>query len=286
MKFRFVFILILLILLTIGIFVGLPYIIQLIKSGPISFSLPFPLPFSLPVGKWALPKVTTNPVSNYFFSPPINNQALPSQIKISNIYYSSNQQQVSLTSSYSNGGAIDITGWKIKSVIKGSEIIIGKGVNLPQINVTLSDIWLKNGEPVDIIVGKSPLVANFHINSCFGWLSGLYNLDYSVSYCSDGFGFNDLIGLDSACKDLILGTGACRAPSENVLNLNKNSYQCRQWVEKNMNYNACVSRHINDNGFYKGWKIYTGNNNLIFDQRHDKIELHDQNGVLIDSYEY
>lgn len=292
MKFRFVFILILFLLLTISIFVGLPYIVQLVRSGSFSFSLPFPLPFSLPIGRealpignWVLPKITTNPISNYFFSPPVGNQALPSQIKIGNVYYSSGQQQISLMPPY-YGDPVNITGWKIKSVRKGSEIIIGQGVNLPQVNATLFDIWLKNGDSVDIMVGKSPLAANFHINSCFGWLSGLYNLDYSVNYCSDGFNFNDLTGLDSACQDLILGAGACRAPSADVLNLNKNSYQCRQWVEKNMNYDACVSRRINDSSFYRGWKAYTGNSNLIFDQRHDRIELRDQNGVLIDQYEY
>lgn len=288
MKFRFVFILILLLLLIISIFVGLPYIVQLVRSGSISFSLPFPLPFSLPIGNWSFPKITTNPVSNYFFSPPVGNQELLSQmqIKIGNVYYSSGQQKISLASSYSNSGAINITGWKVKSIKRGSEIIIGKAINLPQLDAVFSDIWLKNGEPVNILVGKSPLTTNFHINSCFGWLSSMYNLDYSVNYCSDGFSFNDLSGLDSACQDLILGSSSCRAPSANVLNLNKNSYQCRIWVEKNMNYNACVARHINNAGFYKGWKIYTGNNNLIFDQRHDKIELRDQNGFLVDSYEY
>ena len=288
MKFRFVFILILLILLTISVFVGLPYIIRLIKSGAISFSLPFTLPFSLPT--LPLPKVTTGPVSNYFFTLPAPiqsgqqvNQAQTARVKIGSVYHSSNQQQISLTSSY--GAVVNITGWKIKSANRG-ETIIGKGINLPQLDVVLSDIWLKGGNSVDIIVGRSPLVANFQINGCFGWLNALYNLDYSASYCSDGFNFNDLKGLDSICQDLILSSGSCRTPSDNVLNKNYYSYQCRQWAEKNMNYSACVTRRVGDSNFYKGWKIYTGNSNLIFDPRHDKIELRDQNGVFIDSYEY
>ena len=53
-----------------------------------------------------------------------------------------------------------------------------------------------------------------------------------------------------------------------------------------MTYNACVAGHKNDGDFYKGWKIYTGNNNQIFDPLHDIIELRDQNGLLIDNYEY
>ncbi|MFH0923809.1 MAG: hypothetical protein V1825_03675, partial [Candidatus Falkowbacteria bacterium] len=58
------------------------------------------------------------------------------------------------------------------------------------------------------------------------------------------------------------------------------------WIEKNLNYSACIQKHLGESNFYKGWRVYTGNGNLLFDQLHDKIELHDQAGLLVDSYEY
>ena len=274
MKSSFVFGFILLILLIIGVLVGLPYAIGELKSG--SFSFPF------------FPKILTKPSSNYFYNQapsatttPISQQAVK-KVNISSVSRYG-QAEISLRASYFDSGKINITGWKIKSIQRG-ETIIGKGINLPQFDAAPSNIWLSSGERADIILGLSPLAVNFRVNNCFGWLNNLYNLGYSLNYCPGGFRLGDLAGLDSACQDLILRAGSCRMPSEN--DLNKSSYKCREWAGKNMTYNACVAGHKNDSDFYKGWKIYTGNNNQIFDPLHDSIELHDQNGLLIDSYEY
>ncbi|MBI2446616.1 MAG: hypothetical protein HYV51_02220 [Parcubacteria group bacterium] len=274
MKSSFVFGFILIILLIIGVLVGLPYAIKELKSG--SFSLPF------------FPKILTKPASNYFYHQPPSATTTPiPQQAVKKISISSvsryGQGEISLRALYFDSGKINITGWKIKSIQRG-ETIIGKGINLPQFDAAPSDIWLSSGERADIIVGLSPLAVNFRVNNCFGWLNNLYNLGYSLNYCPGGFRLGDLTGLDSACQDLILRAGSCRTPSEN--DLNKASYKCRQWAEKNMTYNACVAGHKNDSDFYKGWKIYTGNGNKIFDSLHDVIELRDQNGLLIDSYEY
>lgn len=281
MRFSFVFGFILLILLIVGILVGLPYLIQIIDSG--QFSLPFSFPFSFP-------KITTKPASNYFFDRPRIGTTTPTsqqsvkQVSIGGISRYS-QSAISLRASYfsSQSEKINITGWKIKSIQRG-ETIIGRGINLPQFDIAPSDIWLSSGDSADIILGLSPLAINFRANNCFGWLNNLYNLGYSLNYCPSGFKLGDLSGLDSACQDLILRAGYCQTPNEN--DLNKSSYKCREWAEKNMTYNACVISHRNDGNFYKGWKIYTGNNNPIFDSLHDIIELRDQNGILIDKYEY
>ena len=274
MKSSFVFGFILLILLIIGVLVGLPYAIGELKSG--SFSFPF------------FPKILTKPSSNYFYNQapsatttPISQQAVK-KVNISSVSRYG-QAEISLRASYFDSGKINITGWKIKSIQRG-ETIIGKGINLPQFDAAPSNIWLSSGERADIIIGLSPLAVNFRVNNCFGWLNNLYNLGYSLDYCPGGFRLGDLAGLDSACQDLILRAGSCRTPSEN--DLNASSYKCREWAGKNMTYNACVAGHKNDSNFYKGWKIYTGNNNKIFDSLHDVIELRDQNGILIDSYEY
>ncbi len=129
------------------------------------------------------------------------------------------------------------------------------------------------------------MLSNFQINDCFGWLNSVYNIDSSLNYCPL-IQIGDLtgLGLDSACQNLILNSGSCRAPSDTVLN--SYSRECRIWVEQNLNYNACVEKNMNKSDFYKGWQIYTGNNNLFYDQLHDRIELRDQAGLLVDSYEY
>ena len=277
MKFQFFFGFILLILFFIGMFVGLPYLLEKIKSTPLSF--------------FSISKNSTTSTPGFFYSRInnwTNNSTSRSVINTGESLYKgkvriggvSSGKQINLSASYFEG-AIKITGWRIKSAQRG-ETLIGQGINLLQFDAATSDIWVISGESVEIIAGISPVANNFRVNSCFGGLSSLYNLGYVFS--CPGIKPGDLTGLASSCQDLILRSTSCRAPSDDILN--KQSSQCRIWFEKNVNYNACVNKHQNDRDFYKGWKIYTGNNNQIFDPLHDKVELRDQAGLLIDSYGY
>lgn len=290
MRFRFIFGFILLILFFIAIFVGLPYLFQIIQSNQIfNFLHLFNLPFNLP-------RFISTSTPGYFYSKsqPFISQ---SQFQIWPVIKSGEslyKNKVSIGSAYGYGkgqinlrasyfeGAVNITGWRIKSAQRG-ETLIGKGINILQFDAIPSDIWLISGETAEIIAGISPVINNFRVNSCFGGLSSVYNLGYSFNSCPR-IEPGDLTGFDSACQDLILRSTSCRTPSDDILN--QQSSQCRIWFEKNVNYNFCVAKHRNDRDFYRGWKIYTGNNNQIFDPLHDKIELRDQAGLLVDSYQY
>jgi len=270
MKFQFVFGFILLIIFVVIILVGVPYLLKNLK--PLDFSGFFKLSTSTP---------------SYYVAPSQQSYPAPTQepkgeINISSVSYSGQAQRITLRTSYFSGGAVDITGWKIKSLQKG-EIVIGKGSSLPQFFGANSDIELGSGESADIFTGPSPLLINFRANNCFGWLADSYNIGYSLNYCPR-FALGDLWGLDSVCQELILRNNNCQPPSADVLN--KYTGACRLWVEKNMNYNACVLKHKDDSDFFKGWQIYTGNYNQIVDPLHDKIELRDQAGLLMDNYEY
>lgn len=276
MKFRFVFGFILLILFFIAMFVGLPYLLQIIKSNQI-FNFPrfISISTSTPGYFYSWTKNSTSPQP--IIKP--GESLYKRKVSIGNAYQYG-REQVNLRASYFSG-AVNITGWRIKSAQRG-ETLIGKGINILQFDVIPSDIWLTSGETAEIIAGISPVINNFRVNSCFDGLSSLYNLGYAFS--CPGIEPGDLSGLDSSCQDLILRSTSCRAPSDDILN--KQSSQCRIWFEKNVSYNACVNKNQNDRDFYKGWKIYTGNNNQIFDPLHDRLELRDQAGLLIDSYEY
>ena len=279
MKFRIVLGLMLFILFFITIFVGLPYVLQRIQSNQV---LNFPSFFNF------IPQFIATSTPGYFYSkfqPPTFQPQPQSQfrfqskkVSIGNISRYGANERIGLNASY----AVNITGWRIKSGRRG-EFVIGQGLNIPQFNTTSADVLLIGGESAEIITGTSPMANSFRINSCFGGLSNVYNFGYSFNSCPR-IEIGDFTGLDSACEDLILRSASCRAPGDDILN--KQSSKCRIWFEKNINYNFCVAKHQNDRDFYKGWKIYTGNNNQIFDSLHDKIELRDKTGLLIDSYEY
>ncbi len=281
MKIKTAFSFIFVIFLLITIFIGLPYLLVKLRSiGFGSFKLPS---INLPSGNYFRNVIGGAPVG----APPspsigIGDSLYKGKIRISSVSQSE-PQQISLSAGFAGNGSINITGWRVKSVQDGYETVIGRGVALPQFNVVSGDIRLSSGDSAQITAAASPLLSNFRVNNCFGWLSNLYNLGFN--YCPS-FGLPDFkgAGLDTACEDLILSSGACRAPGDDILNGYRSN--CRVWVEKNMNYNACVSKHLNDSGFYQSWQIYTGNNNIIFDTRHDRIELRDQANQLVDYYEY
>lgn len=270
------------ILFFIAMFVGLPYILQKIQPNQV-FNFSSFLKF--------IPRFIATSTPGYFYGkfqpsifqsqPQPQTQSQSKKVSIGNISRYGANEQIGLSAS-SFSGAVNITGWRIKSARRG-EFVIGQGLNLPQFDTASADIWLTGGESAEIIAGASPMAGSFHVNSCFGGLSDVYNLGYSFNSCP-GIAPGDFTGLDSACEDLILRSASCRAPSDDVLN--KQSSKCRIWFENNVNYSFCVAKHRNDGDFYKGWKIYTGNGNQIFDPLHDKIELRDQTGALIDSYEY
>ncbi|MBI5079608.1 hypothetical protein HZB06_03030 [Candidatus Wolfebacteria bacterium] len=282
MKLKAAIVFIFIVFFLVSIFVGLPYFFTKLKSIDFSsINLPFIKKFPSAdyqrVGG-GLPAIQpTGPAIR------AGESIYKGKVKISGVSRS-NLQQINLSANFSESGAINITGWRIRSAQRRIEIVIGKGFALPQFNSFSSDIWLKRGDFARITAAASPLLSNFQVNGCFGWLSNIYNLG-AFNYCpSIRLGDLSDSGLDGACKDLILSSGSCRAPSDNVLN--SYSPSCKLWVEKNLNYNSCVAKHMNDSGFYKGWQIYTGNSNLLFDDRHDKIEFLDQVGLMVDSYEY
>ena len=267
MKFRLVFGFILLILFFVALFVGLPYLFQRLKFSPTS-TMPAPWNFSYFYNQ------PTNPTYQYQ-----NQNQNQQKVKIGSLSGYGNLQISLQSTSYE--GPINITGWRIRSAQRG-ETLIGKGINLVQFDSVSSDVWLAGGESADIIAGVSPMAANFRVNVCFGGINNMYNLGYGFS--CPAIANYDLSGLDSSCQDLILRSSSCQAPSDNILN--GQTSKCRIWFERNVNYNACVNQHRNDRDFYRGWKIYTGNSNKIFDPLHDKIELRDQTGLLIDSRQY
>jgi len=289
MKIKSVIIFILIIFLIIVAFVGLPYFFVKLKSIDFNFTNLFSATSSSSFLNykriWSSSPVSS-PSSNSTVSTIRTGESIyKGKVRISGIRRS-NPEEIDLNAAFSgSSSSINISGWRVKSTERGIETVIGKGLALPQFNSFLSDIRLKSGESVKIVAGISPLVSNFQINSCFGWLNNIYNLGSSFNYCP-AIQLSDLAGsgLDSACKELILRYGSCQTLSNAVLN--SSSGECRIWIEKNLNYSACVQKHLNESNFYKGWRIYTGNSNLMFDLLHDKVELRDQAGLLIDSYEY
>ncbi|MEK9185492.1 MAG: hypothetical protein AAB863_01830, partial [Patescibacteria group bacterium] len=66
-----------------------------------------------------------------------------------------------------------------------------------------------------------------------------------------------------------------------------NESECRDFIIKNYNYQACVARSKDRMEFYSGkWKVYLGRSEDIMDDLNDTIFLYDSRGLLVDKYKY
>jgi len=93
-------------------------------------------------------------------------------------------------------------------------------------------------------------------------------------------------GFNGACIDTIEGVPACRTPQGPFL-AGIIGQECLAYMNENLNYAGCVKNFRTDKDFLKDrWRVSLKRSTKIFDERHDKVTLRDQNGLLVDEFEY
>lgn len=270
---------IILIVAVIFIFVGLPYLLQLVKQASRNSSV---YRSTAPAGSYA-----TGDQQAHTSSQNLQPQILPGEsifkgkVSISSVY-TYGRQQINLAASQNSQNAIDTTGWKIVNS-RGYETVIGRANDLPGFGIT-GDIWLAPGAQVQVFSGVSTIGDSYRVNKCLGWLANNYSFDPPISNYCPQFSSNELFGLDDYCQNLILGATSCSQPSADALN--NASAACRSFVDQKLNYNTCVNHHRNDSDFFNGWRVYSGIGFLMADPVHDLLQLKDQSGLIVNQYQY
>lgn len=180
---------------------------------------------------------------------------------------------------------VNISGWEIKNS-KGEKFKIGGGSRLPyssKVNIK-ENIFLKKKETANIITGRSSIGASFLTNVCVGYFEQFQDFFPSLRQnCPRPE--NEAGGLDDVCLDYIEKLPACKVPvSQKPLNLNN---ECLNFIEENINYNACVKEYKADGNFYTGiWMVYLNRDKEIFKQKREIISLYDESGKFINSVSY
>lgn len=189
----------------------------------------------------------------------------------------------------SGTSGVPITNWKLKNS-KGEEFKIGKGTRLvfsSQVNPQ-EDIVLKGREKAVIITGRSPVGTSFRTNICVGYFEQFQDFVPPLrENCPRPINESNLqsAGLNDICLNYIERLSVCRIPlSQKPLNLNN---ECLNFIEENVNYNACVNEHKADSDFNGDtWMIYLNKDEEIWKQQREVITIYDQNGKLVDSASY
>jgi hypothetical protein len=184
---------------------------------------------------------------------------------------------------YNSTTSIDITGWQIKS--KNSGEYIPGAVNFYDASglAGATDIYMKEGDLVYIYSSSAPF--NLRLNKCIGYVANVAKfvpaLPLSCPYV-DPAAIQNFTG---ACQNYIQSIGGCQSPNMTSSQIPKNDYACQDYLQNHFTYKSCLSDHQKDPDFLSNEvRVWTGGN--VVDQYHDKVELLDKKGLLVDLYTY
>jgi len=202
-----------------------------------------------------------------------------------------NEEYIELRVNNLNGEKIQISDWKLKSKITGTEILLGNIVKLPYTSRKNSTqtIFVSGGEEIIIITGRSPIGFSFQVNKCSGYLEQFQDFEpYLSKSCpeieDENLPFTGPNSFNDACFDFIESISKCETPLTYPLDMQS---ECRNYLVKNANHNTCLDNYKNDSDFYKPkLRIFLNRTTELWKKDREIIELRDSEGKLVDSYDY
>jgi len=204
-----------------------------------------------------------------------------------------NLEYVEIKADKKNKSPMNITNWKLKGKT-GFDIAIGKGASYIYASIASQlqeDIYLKPGEKVVIVTGKSPLGTSFKLNKCLGYFEQFHEftpeLDTECPLLRDEEPPANLINNDQ-CMDYIDRVSSCQT----VVSIpykysSKLSSSCQDYLLQNANYKTCLEKHKDDSDFYlPEWRIYLDRSEELWKKKRETITLYDSRNNIIDSKSY
>ena len=177
---------------------------------------------------------------------------------------------------------IDITGWKVKS--NQGSFTIPQAQEIYSFGGTQDDIRLRNRDQV-YIYSSTATKGNFRINKCLGYIEDRAPFIPSIPKSCPRISRSEISNFGGECQDYLLSLRSCENPSANPP-VPLNEAACHRFL-RDLNYVGCVEKYRNDTNFLNNeWWIWMGGQIKIFDPAHDKVQLLDTEGNLVDEYSY
>ena len=201
-------------------------------------------------------------------------------------YYGS-ASQISLNGDYSLKSGLDITGWRIKT--NHGDVLVPQAIADydPSGLASAGDLYLGSGQYVYIYSSYSPFGRNLRLNECTGFLNNNYNFVPALPNNCPYIDRSTIGNFSGVCQSYIFSLGNCSQPSPNDLNRfgGPNDLSCQRYL-LNINYSGCYSLHRSDANFFSNeWRVWLGTN-IPLDSQHDRVQLLDRQGLLVDLYSY
>lgn len=207
-----------------------------------------------------------------------------------------NQEYISLSTNLDKTETINITGWYLKSEVTGYYAVIGRASLLPfPFSRTDNDIVLQSGDRVYLTKGFSPIGISFRTNKCTGYFEEERTFTPGLSLeCPRPKDeklpkFSDVYDQNDECLDIIDRISRCTTKGNAFIRDLPDTVPsaCKTYITTQINYNSCVAKHFSDTDFPGDeYRVFLNKFGPLWRQRHDKINLHDKNGLIVDSVSY
>lgn len=222
------------------------------------------------------------------------------KIRLSSIYglgdSDPSREYLTLSTYLEKNETLKITGWILKSEITGYYAPIGKASLLPfPFTKNESNIVLQSNDRVYIIKGFSPVGISFRTNKCTGYFEEnrtFYpSLDLKCPRPIDEAlpTFSSVYDRNEECLDIIDSISRCTTKGSSFFRDLPDTVPslCKNYIEAQVNYNACVAKHFGDTDFPDNeYYVYLNKFGPLWRESHDVINLHDENGLIVDTIEY
>lgn len=183
---------------------------------------------------------------------------------------------------------VDVTGWRIQST--RSSGLIPRAFNISEIDAVEQDIFLPPGGEVVVVTGMPDYSPNFRENACTAYLNETKSFTPSLSNsCIDESRNRSVLlnlGFSGACIDAIQSIPSCTM-ARGSFPASVYGADCVDYMVEHLSYVGCVADYRDRKDFLKNtWHVSLKRSQKLYDSRHDRVKLYDQNDLLVDEFEY
>lgn len=203
------------------------------------------------------------------------------------------KEYLKITSSRLNSDRVGLTGWTIESVSTGKKITLDEISYLPytsKVNPQQA-IFIYPGDTVFVITGRSPIGTSFRENLCTGYFEQFQDFYPSLKRScprpedEPDFVRYGTVSMSDKCIDYVEDINRCKIVTETLpINLEN---ECMDYINTKINYNTCVDKHKEDDGFYfSQWRVFLNRDLELWKQKRENLRLLDAGGKLVDTLSY
>lgn len=205
------------------------------------------------------------------------------------------QEYIELQSNYGNTEDINISNWYVESYVTENSAAIPEGAAVFERRFfkKTDDIFLEPGERAYLLTKKSPVGISFEENMCTGYLANNEDFSPSLSFScpvpeKEMLRFANIALDNDSCYDFVERINQCETADEDSIRRANLTGACRQFIERNLNYEDCVKNHRNEPFFddVGVWRIYFEREKELWRFEREIIRLIDENDQVIDVIEY